>query len=91
MRLVRKHGHREFGVWAPKLRGLTTATGMTFPRAISVLKDRGAVAEEGEIIYLLPEAEAHMYAGSVGNGMRNFEDVEDYWTPIVADLDRILK
>jgi hypothetical protein len=90
MSLVRKHGHREFGVFAPKLRGRTTATSATFPRIVDTLRSSGAVGEEDQIIYLTAEAEKQMFSGKSRPGMRQYQEVADYWDPIVAKVDSIL-
>lgn len=90
MTLLRKHGHNEYAVWEPKLRGLTKATGATFPQALETLRKHGAVVLQGEMICLTGEAEKNLYSGKLREGLRSFEDVAAYWDPIVADLDLIL-
>jgi hypothetical protein len=88
--LVRKHGHREFGVWEPKLRGLTTATSNTFPKALGVLQEHGAITRGGEMVMLTSRAEANMYSGKVREGLRDFSEVADFWNPIITALDEVL-
>jgi len=90
MTLVRKHGHNEYGVWEPKLRGLTKATGSTFPQAIQVLREHGAVEMKNEMVCLTSEAERQIFSGKLREGLRPYEDVAEYWDPIVRDLDSVL-
>ncbi len=90
MTLVRKHGHDDFGVWEPKLRGLSNATANSFPRAIGVLERMGAVKHGGEMIILTPQAEANRFAGKAREGLRSYLDVAAFWDPVIAELDLVL-
>lgn len=90
MTLLRRDGHEEFGVFLPKLRGLTRTTGATFPSAVRVLGTHGCTRIVGEILALTEEAAGHMYSGKGLEGQRRYEDVADYWDPVVTELDRLL-
>jgi len=89
--LVRKHGHGEYGVYEPKLRGLTRATGKTFPEALAVLERHEAIGRIGPMVYLTESSERHLYSGKLRDGMRSYSDVASYWNPIVKALDSVLK
>jgi hypothetical protein len=90
MTLLRKHGHNEYAVWEPKLRGLTKATGATFPQALEALRKHGAVFFMNEMVCLTNAAEENLFSGKLRQGMRSYADVAAYWDPIVADLDSVL-
>lgn len=90
MTLLRRDGHREFGVFLPKLRGLTQATDVTFGPALEVLKNHGCATISGEILVLTADSATHMFSGKGYEGQRKYEDVAGYWDPIVSELDEVL-
>jgi hypothetical protein len=90
MSLVRKHGHQEYAVFKPKLRGLTPTTSGSFEAAIAVLERHGAVTSGSNMVYITGACEAQMYSGKNREGLRRYSDVSDYWDPIVKELDAVL-
>lgn len=91
MSLARREGHAEYAVFSYKLRGLARATGASFPVALQVIRTAGAVEVVNEMICLTDVAAEHRYSGTNREGMRSYDDVKDYWAPIVSELDEALR
>lgn len=89
MSLSRRHGHEEFGVYSMKLRGRSGATADTYPRALQILQDAG-VATANDMVFLTKVGEEHRFAGKERPGLRPYEEVAEYWGPIVRQLDEVL-
>lgn len=89
MSLCRRHGRTEYAVYGHKLRGRSRATRNSYPKALEVLVRHGAVTTGNEMVYLTPEGEAHRYSGKARHGTRSYEDVREYWDPIVEELDAV--
>lgn len=87
MRLLKKDGHERYGVFIYKLRGLTSATGASFPAALRILEERGVIQTKGDMIELCNDA--FKYSGKTQLPPR-YEDVANRWDPIVGELDQIL-
>lgn len=90
MSLARRHGHDEFAVYSPKLRGRTPTTTASFPAALKVLESHGTIFHKGQMVCLTAECEQHRYSGKGLPGLRTYEDVRDYWEPVVQELDAVL-
>jgi hypothetical protein len=91
MSLARREGHADYAVFSHKLRGRTRATGTSFPVAVEVLRKAGAIEVMNEMICLTDEAAQHRYSGKNREGLRSYDDVKEYWAPIVAELDAALR
>jgi hypothetical protein len=89
MSLLRKEGHAEFGVYYYKLRDRTPGTGAQFDRALSLLEHHGCLRKSGPIIEMTDVGAAHMYQHRM-YGRPDYNAHDDYWGPIVRDLDYIL-
>jgi hypothetical protein len=90
MSLSRRHGHDEYAVYEPKLRGRTGATPESFTRALGVLVAAGAVTRANDMVYLTDSATQYFYSGKERTGVRAYDDVAAYWEPIVTELDEAL-
>lgn len=88
--LSKKHGHREYGVYREKLKGLSLATPATFSSALNVLVRCGVIESANDnMIKLTPLAEEERYSGKAVPGQRAYAEVADFWSPIVEQLDRV--
>ena len=88
--VARRHGHNEYGVYDQKLRGVSNATKDNFADVIKVLVKHEIVVAPGAMIYLTDRAAEERYYGRQREGVRTFEDVAEFWSPVVEDLDRVL-
>ena len=90
MRLARKDGHPEYGVFREKLRGLTHAPAASFAKALGVLARHDIIINANEdMIRLTKSAEAKRFSGIAAPGQRSYEDISDFWDPIVRELDEV--
>jgi Mrp family chromosome partitioning ATPase len=90
MRLARKDGHPEFGVFREKLRGLTHSPAASFAEALGVLARQDIIMNANEdMIRLTKTAEAKRFSGNAVPGQRSYEDISDFWDPIVRELDEV--
>lgn len=91
MALTRRHGRDAFAVYSYKLRGRTRATGNTFGEAVHILREHGAIVEDGDLIKLSEEAADNRYSGRMLKGLRGFDDVAEFWQPVVSALDEVFE
>jgi hypothetical protein len=83
--LCRKHGHNEYGVFRFKLRGRSVATADSFSDMLAVLARHNVIANTSDaVIKLTSEAEKYRFSGKSIPGQRLFEEVEDFWEPVVS-------
>lgn len=90
MRLVRKDGRDSWGVFVPKLRGRSVATSSTFDQALWVLGKHNVARRKGDVIELIDAVRPVMYDGRARVGRPRYEDFQDFWDPVVRELDQVL-
>jgi hypothetical protein len=58
---------------------------------LAVLARRNVIVNASDaVIKLTTEAEKHRFSGKSMPGQRSFEEVLDFWEPIVHDLDEMI-
>jgi hypothetical protein len=86
--LCRKDGHEQYGVFRSKLRGLSPATSYSFAALLDVLAKRGVIISANDTMICLTKlAEKQRFSGKAVPGQRSYEEVSEFWDPIVEELD----
>lgn len=82
MVLLRKEGHKEFGVYECKLRDRTPGSDEQFQAAVEYLSEQGCLCRERPMIIMTDERAAHMYLPKLVF-QQGYNSHESYWQPIV--------
>ncbi len=89
--LARKHGHAEYAVFREKLKGRSRATTVSFTEMLAILAQKGVIeSPNDQMIRLTPAGEKARFSGKAAPGQRSYEDVAEFWGPIVELLDEAL-
>jgi hypothetical protein len=90
MSLTRRHGHDEYAVYSMKLRGRTGTTPENFSRTVDVLRQAGVVTSATDMVFLTESGALHRFSGKDRPGLPSYDDVAEFWEPIVQELDQAL-
>ena len=90
MSLLRKEGHSEFGVFLHKLRNKAPGIDQEFSRGLDLLTGKGCVETRGEFVFMTPHSVTNMYQPRL-LGRPDYDPHDEYWEPIISDLDRVFK
>lgn len=90
MKLLRKHGHTEFGVYVYKLRDRTPGTDDHFARAMHVLGKHGIVQRSGDLVVMTPAGAQHLYPLRLDDEAADYQEHRQFWEPVIRELDKIL-
>ncbi|GAA4705854.1 hypothetical protein GCM10025781_26480 [Kocuria gwangalliensis] len=90
--LARTHGHSDGrATFFMKLQGRQPLKAAQLREVLSVLKSKGAIRFQNDLIFLTSEADQHRFSGKALPGQRTILQEWDYWGPIVEEIEKVLE
>lgn len=88
MNLTRTHGHSgDRGAFVMKLQGRQSIKGEKLQQILAYLEAATIIRQDGPIIFLTPQYEAHRFNGKTLSGQRTIHGAWEIWGPIAKEIE----